>query len=182
MLRYLAWNIVSWTSTKIISLGSKLADHGPRFSFATQKDHLKLLTRSELGPNGPLVLFNFNYLCHTMTNVIILATFIHMSRFCNYNILLTLTMLNFLNEIILLTFLALSIISFRDIKIKTWRWSQQYRTWSDCMDVHAGLALYCWQRLITFGVGRIRVKTFNWQHLIYSKIPKHVACIWFLAL
>ena len=25
------------------------------------------------------------------------------------------------------------------------------------MDVHAGLALYWWQRLITFGVGRIRV-------------------------
>ena len=36
---------------------------------------------------------------------------------------LTLTMPNFLNEIILLTFLALSIISFRDIKMKTWRWS-----------------------------------------------------------
>ena len=32
---------------------------------------------------------------------------------------LTLTMPDFLNEIILLTFLALSIISFRDIKMKT---------------------------------------------------------------
>ena len=32
---------------------------------------------------------------------------------------LTLTMPNFLNEIILPTFLALSIISFRDIKMKT---------------------------------------------------------------
>ena len=37
--------------------------------------------------------------------------------------------------------------------------SQQYRAWSDCMDVQAGLAQYCWQRLITFGVGKIRVKT-----------------------
>ena len=35
---------------------------------------------------------------------------------------LTLIMLNFLNEIIC-KFLALSIISFRDIKRKTWRWS-----------------------------------------------------------
>ena len=42
---------------------------------------------------------------------------------------------------------------FRDIKMV----SQQYRAWSDCMDVKASLALYWWQRLITFGVGRIRV-------------------------
>ena len=35
---------------------------------------------------------------------------------------------------------------------------QQYRAWSDCTDVQAGLALYWWQRLITFDVGRIRVK------------------------
>ena len=32
--------------------------------------------------------------------------------------------------------------------------SQQYRAWSDCTD-----ALYWWQRLITLGVGRIRVNT-----------------------
>ena len=37
--------------------------------------------------------------------------------------------------------------------------SQQYRAWSDCTDVQDGLALYWWQRLLTFGVGRIRVKT-----------------------
>ena len=36
--------------------------------------------------------------------------------------------------------------------------SQQYRAWSDCTDVQAGLALYWWQRLFTFSVGRIRVK------------------------
>ena len=35
--------------------------------------------------------------------------------------------------------------------------SQQYRAWSDCMDVRDGLALYWWQRHTTFGVGRIRV-------------------------
>ena len=35
--------------------------------------------------------------------------------------------------------------------------SQQYRAWSDCTDVQSGLALYWWQRLITFGVSRIRV-------------------------
>ena len=29
--------------------------------------------------------------------------------------------------------------------------SQQYRAWSACMDVKASLALYWWQRLITFG-------------------------------
>ena len=33
--------------------------------------------------------------------------------------------------------------------------------WSDCTDVQAdGLALYWWKRLLTFGVGRIRVKIF----------------------
>ena len=36
--------------------------------------------------------------------------------------------------------------------------SQQYRAWLDCTDVQAGLALYWWESLITFGVGRIRVK------------------------
>ena len=34
--------------------------------------------------------------------------------------------------------------------------SRQYRAWLECTDVQAGLALYCWQRLITFDVGRIR--------------------------
>ena len=34
--------------------------------------------------------------------------------------------------------------------------SQQYRARPDCTDVRTNLALYCWQRLITFGVGRIR--------------------------
>ena len=39
--------------------------------------------------------------------------------------------------------------------------SQQYRAWWDCTDVQAGLALYCWQRLITFGSGRISVNKVN---------------------
>ena len=36
--------------------------------------------------------------------------------------------------------------------------SQQYRACLDYMDVLAGLALYCWQRLTTFDSRRIRVK------------------------
>ena len=39
---------------------------------------------------------------------------------------------------------------FRDIKTKTQSWSAN--------SIEPGLALNCWQRLITFGVGRIRVK------------------------
>ena len=35
--------------------------------------------------------------------------------------------------------------------------SQQYRAWTDCTNVPAGLALYWWQRLITFGSSRLRV-------------------------
>ena len=48
--------------------------------------------------------------------------------------------------------------------------SQQYRTWSDCTDVQSGLALYWWQRLITFGVGRIRVKVSSFL-FNYHMIP-----------
>ena len=65
---------------------------------------------------------------------------------------LTLTMPNFLNETIHLKFFGTVHYHFRDIKMK----SQQYRAWSHCMKVKAGLALYLWQRLITFGVGRIQ--------------------------
>ena len=81
---------------------------------------------------------------------------------------LTLNPLYFLNGIIHLAFLELSIIIFRDIKDKTRSWSanilepgqtaQMYRAWSDCMDVQPVLALYWWQRLITFSSIRIRVK------------------------
>ena len=35
---------------------------------------------------------------------------------------------------------------------------QQYRAWSDCMDVQAGLALYWWQRPNAFASSRIMVK------------------------
>ena len=34
--------------------------------------------------------------------------------------------------------------------------SQEYRAWSDCMNVQAGLALYWWKRLITVSSSRIR--------------------------
>ena len=82
---------------------------------------------------------------------------------------ITLIMSNFLNGIIHLTFSALSIIIFRDIKMKTWKLvSQQYRACSDYTDVQAGLALiYWWQRLPTFGVDRIRV---NKMAKFFSKL------------
>ena len=50
--------------------------------------------------------------------------------------------------------------------------SQQYRGWSDSMDVKADLALFWWQRLITFGSSRRRVKDDFigiWLCTIYSK-------------
>ena len=37
---------------------------------------------------------------------------------------------------------------FRDIKMRNWKLvSQQYRAWSVCTEVQAGLALYWWQKL-----------------------------------
>ena len=71
---------------------------------------------------------------------------------------------NFLNVINHLQFLALSIII---LGISWWKLEvgqPKYRAWSDCTEVQAGLALYWWQRLITFGVGRIRVNLFTWLH------------------
>ena len=92
---------------------------------------------------------------------------------------LTLIMPNFLNEIILPTFLSLSIIIFKDVKIWTWSWSANsiepgQTAWmcrlallytggkGQSLSVLAGSGLnrliFLWQRPITFGVGRIRVK------------------------
>ena len=72
--------------------------------------------------------------------------------------LLTLNLPNFLNGIIIFHFwnCPLSFMGYQDENLKLV--SQQYRAWSDCTDVQAGLAQYWWQRLITFSVGRIRVK------------------------
>ena len=70
--------------------------------------------------------------------------------------------LNFLYGINHLTFWAWSIIIFRDNKMKTWKLiSQQYRAWSECTVVQAGMALYWLQRLINFIFGRIRVKGYT---------------------
>ena len=72
---------------------------------------------------------------------------------------LTLNLLNFLNGIINIPVLELPIIIFRNIKMRTWKlFSNQYRAWSGCTDVHAGPALYWWQWLFTFCSNRIRVK------------------------
>ena len=57
---------------------------------------------------------------------------------------------------------TVKVIIFRDIRMRTWKlFSQQYRDWSDCTDMQASLALYWWQRLITFSSDRIRAK---WMH------------------
>ena len=56
--------------------------------------------------------------------------------------------------------------------------SQKYRAWSDCSDVQAGLALYRWQRQITFGEGGIRVNALNcllaWYYVHLSL--QHLGC------
>ena len=44
--------------------------------------------------------------------------------------------------------------------------SQEYRA---SMDVQAGLALYWWERLVTFGVGRISV-----NNSVSFKFPHHI--------
>ena len=50
--------------------------------------------------------------------------------------------LNFLNEYFLSTFLALSIISFKDIKIKTWRWSANIIEPGQTAHLHSLTRLY----------------------------------------
>ena len=73
---------------------------------------------------------------------------------------LTFYLLNFLNVIIHLPFLKLSSILFRSIKMKTWNWSANSTDPGQTvhMAVQVDLTLYWWQKLITFGFGRIRVK------------------------
>ena len=65
-------------------------------------------------------------------------------------IMLTLNLLNFLNKIIHLPFLELSIIIFTDIKLKTWSLSAS--------SVEPSRTAKKWQRLITFGSSRIKIK------------------------
>ena len=62
---------------------------------------------------------------------------------------LTLIMLNYLNGIIHLPFSALSFIILMDIMMKTYSWSAN--------SIELGQTAR-WQKLITFGVGRIRIK------------------------
>ena len=83
--------------------------------------------------------------------------------------MLTLTLLNFLNGMVRLQFLEMSIII---LGITRWEFSlsANSRAWSHCMDVH----LYWLQRLITFGSSRLRVnkvftKVFN-EHIMYNKM------------
>ena len=84
---------------------------------------------------------------------------------------LTLSLLNSLNGIIYLPFLKLSIISFRDIKMRTWSLpaNRIEPGLSDCTDIQAGLVLYWWQRLITFDSSRIRLKVPLYKLLVLSE-------------
>ena len=81
-------------------------------------------------------------------------------QICGFN-LLTLNLLNLFNGIIHLPYLELFIIIsvYHDETLKLV--SQQYRAWLDCMDVHAGLTLCWWQRVISFGSSRLMVKIIN---------------------
>ena len=89
----------------------------------------------------------------------------------NSTLILTLNLLNLFNSIIHLQLPELSIIIFRHIKIENLMLvSQQKRAWSDCTDVQAGLTVYWWQRLITFGFGRIRV---NYQKVTMPVCSKY---------
>ena len=89
---------------------------------------------------------------------------------------LTLNLLNFLNRIIHLLFLKLFIIVFF---IKMWKLvSQQYRAWSDCMDVQTDLTLHWWQGLTTCGSSRVRVK--NGTFFISFSLFPFIYCDWLL--
>ena len=79
---------------------------------------------------------------------------------------LTLNLLNFLNEIINLPFWN-SPLSVLEIEVNS-------IVWSDCTDVHAGLALCWWQRLITFGSSRIRVNMM-WNFQMHIKLANGAA-------
>ena len=79
---------------------------------------------------------------------------------------LTLNLPNFLNGRIHFHSLELSITILSNIKIKTWSWSanstEPCQTAWMCTDVQSGLALYLWQRFITFGCSRVRVNSGVW--------------------
>ena len=79
---------------------------------------------------------------------------------------LTINLPNYLNVIIHLTFLEPSIIIFRDIKMRTWSWSAtSVKPGQTAQMCRLAMALYWWQRLITFCSSRIRVNilTSGWN-------------------
>ena len=85
---------------------------------------------------------------------------------------------NFLNGIICLPFLELSVIIFRDIKMRTWSWSANSIETGET----AWICRLTWfQRLITFGSSRIggnwnAIATYCHAHsaIIHSMTP----CLW----
>ena len=94
---------------------------------------------------------------------------------------LTPNLLNYLNGIFSFPFLKLFMIYFKgylDDNLKMI--SQQYIAWSDCTDVQAVLALYWWQRLITFGSNMIIVKhktVMYWQREWTNRLHLRI-CKW----
>ena len=88
------------------------------------------------------------------TKLIIACNSIHMAEN------LTLNLLNFLNEIFHFWNCPLSFLGKSRWKPESWS-ANNIGAWSDCRDVKAGLALYWWQRLITFGFSRKRVNNMH---------------------
>ena len=79
----------------------------------------------------------------------------------------------------------MSTFHIRTFQYQIWRYhyehlkldSQQYRAWSDCMGVQAGLALYWYQRLNIFSSNRIKV-----NELLQKMNKLSKSCILFLCI
>ena len=63
-------------------------------------------------------MFRFSFIEHASTLTLMLV-----ESESDWNCPLTINLLNFLNEIIQFPFLELTIIIFRDIKMRSWSWS-----------------------------------------------------------
>ena len=89
------------------------------------------------------------------THLFLETQFITVTAYQNTDVSLsTLNLLYFLNGIIHLQFFDLSIISFRHIKMRTWNWSANSIEPGQTARMRFRVALYWWQRLITFDSNR----------------------------
>ena len=117
-----------------------------------------------LSLSQPLFMLFINYVDNSsalVSNISIPVVRLHQNHsflfYQNITGVLTLFMPNFLNGIIHLQFLALSIIILRDIKMETCSWSASSIESGQTARMCRLAWLYTGGRLITFGVGRIRV-------------------------